>query len=597
MAAGKQVGAIRLGALLTWLSGGVASVFLFSGCGDGFLQFDWFTEQQKTVPDESLAGETIPFEESAAFKGTLAEKSWFDGTAPLRVRGFGVVMGLGKNGSTRCPTETRRRLVQDMYRLHREQFSRSESGISPEALIADPDTAVVEVEGLIPPGARKGSTFDISVSALPGTETKTLVGGRLLFCELERFRAVNETTALRGKRMAVAAGPVFTNPFKNDDQGELVSSTRVGVVMGGGRTLSDRPVALVVTPPSYQVARSIEERINARFDGPDKIGDAVSPTLVSVIVPSNYKDRPAHFLHVLRHLSLGGGRAAIDRQIAALAKEMVANDPPFDELRLALEAVGRDAVPTVKKLYTHSDDDVSYHAAIAGLRLEDELAVEVIGAHAENRGSPYRLEAIRELGFAKNVRRGAYPLRRLLNEEDPRIQVAAYESLVMRNDYSLDSVRVGRDNFILDVVRTKNPGCVYAKRYGQQRIALFGEGMSCRPPLFLALPDDSLTINANERDRRLKVIRRTPTRSAASPAVAAPFEISGLLDLLGSDAEVTDQGKVQGLGVDYSRVVRTLAELCETGDLPARFVLERPTTIDIFGPLPGAERPESSTVQ
>ena len=41
------------------------------------------------------------------------------------------------------------------------------------------DTAVVVVEGLIPPGATEGTRFDLRVFAHPMTSTTSLEGGRL----------------------------------------------------------------------------------------------------------------------------------------------------------------------------------------------------------------------------------------------------------------------------------------------------------------------------------------------------------------------------------------------------------------------------------
>jgi len=53
--------------------------------------------------------------DSAAVRGTIGAICYYDGMRPLRVRGYGLVVGLGKNGSRDCPRRVRERVVQNMY--------------------------------------------------------------------------------------------------------------------------------------------------------------------------------------------------------------------------------------------------------------------------------------------------------------------------------------------------------------------------------------------------------------------------------------------------------------------------------------------------
>ena len=45
----------------------------------------------------------------------------------------------------------------------------------------------------------------------------------------------------------------------------------------------------------------------------------------------------------------------------------------------------------------------------------------------------------------------ATPLRRLLDDEDPRVRIAAYEELTARRDLAVQSRPVGVDNFLLEL--------------------------------------------------------------------------------------------------------------------------------------------------
>ncbi len=155
-----------------------------------------------------------PLAKSAAYRDTIGSKTVYQGMAPMRVRGYGLVVGLGNNGSSDCPRPVYDRLIEALYKQH--SFSSSVVGsrtISPERLIRDEDTAVVLVRGEIPPGAVAGSRFDVGVMAWPGTQTKSLRGGRLYTSDLHIYTTVAPNTTLSGQMLAKAAGPVFLNPF------------------------------------------------------------------------------------------------------------------------------------------------------------------------------------------------------------------------------------------------------------------------------------------------------------------------------------------------------------------------------------------------
>jgi len=185
-----------------------------------------------------------PLAKSAAYRDTIGSLTYYEGMGPMRVRGYGMVVGLGKNGSSDCPRPIYDRLVQNLYKHHR--FSSSvvgEKNITPEQLIADPDTAVVLVQGEIPPAAVEGTRFDVVVMALPGTQTKSLRGGRLFTADLEIFRELSSSVSISGQILAVAAGPVFLNPFAEGDAATK-SNPLEGIVVGGGMAVKDRRVRL-----------------------------------------------------------------------------------------------------------------------------------------------------------------------------------------------------------------------------------------------------------------------------------------------------------------------------------------------------------------
>ncbi|MFQ5494608.1 MAG: flagellar basal body P-ring protein FlgI [Phycisphaerae bacterium] len=254
--------------------------------------------------DLGVAPEAAPLADSAAYRDTIGAYTYYEGLRSMRVAGYGLVAGLGGEGASDCPRNIYNRLVQRLYKRHNFAGSRvGEITRTPEELIKSRDTAVVIVQANIPAGAVRGSRFDVSVSALPGTQTKSLIGGRLYATDLEILRPVSSSKAISGQVLAQAAGPLFINPFSGGDSATSVSP-RHAVIVNGGLCLQDRRLRLVLMRPSYQLARRIQDRVNAFFPGPRLTADAVSPSFVRLRVPEEYSDDTAHFLGLVRALYL-----------------------------------------------------------------------------------------------------------------------------------------------------------------------------------------------------------------------------------------------------------------------------------------------------
>lgn len=558
---------------------------MFAGCAaDG--------ESDKKIPlgvDPSMGA----FANSAAYRDTIGAYATFEGLTPMRVRGYGLVVGLGKSGSRDCPPNVYKRLVQHLHKRHR--FSSTLIGVrtvSPEALIGRLDTAVVLVQAEIPPAAVRGERFDVTVSVLPGTQTKSLRGGRLFATDLEMYRQVSAAAILTGQTLAHAAGPVFLNPFSDEDSATQTNPLQ-GLVIGGGVATVDRRVRLVLTEPSYRRVRQIQDRINAHFPAARKVADAVSPSFVRLTIPEEYHTHTGHFLALARSLYLSRDPARSAMNARALAAELTDPTAPHAQIALALEGLGQAALSVIDPLYAHQSESVSFHACVAGLRLGDHIASDTMALHAGDPTCPHRFQAIRALAEAEGMAGAAMSLRRLLHDEDPRIQVAAYEGLVERGDPTIDSTLLGGDNFRLDRIVTERSNLVYVKRGASRRIALFGKDLRCSPPVLYRSSDGGVTINANPGDEHLTLLRMVVASGSMSPPVPVPFELPALIELMGREAEIGHDGEILGLGVDYGGVVRALYHLCRDQSVNAKFVLEQPNVADLFGPPRPTGRPES----
>lgn len=143
--------------------------------------------------------------------GTAGSLCRLEGYLPQYITGYGLVVGLNGTGMANdVPTYLRQRFLVEMRRRG-ILANKGPMFVSAEQLLASPDVAVVVVEGLIPPGAAKGTPFDLWVTAIDGTQTTNLDGGTLWTTELGVEGAnpnINYTTPL-----AKARGPMFLNPF------------------------------------------------------------------------------------------------------------------------------------------------------------------------------------------------------------------------------------------------------------------------------------------------------------------------------------------------------------------------------------------------
>jgi hypothetical protein len=527
-----------------------------------------------------------PYASSAAYRNTIGELTSIQGTAGMAVRGYGVVVGLGTRGCTTIPRPLFERVVQSVYKHH--DFVDPIVGsnpVSPEQFLRDPDTAIVLVEGLIPPGAVKGSRFDLVVRAVPGTDTKSLRGGRLYSTDLYIYRDTAPGESIMGKVIAEGRGPLFHNPF-SDDKSATRDDPLEAVVLGGGEVEESRRVRLVLSEPSYPFARRIMDRINEQFPGEAKVADAVSPSFIQITIPARFVDDHDHFLGLIRALYITRDPSFGVQRARELSEELRMPDSPHAMISLAFEGLGRTSLPELELLYGDQRDWVSFHAAAAGLRLRDHAAADALAVHATKPSSPFRYQAIRALGRSEGMANALHTLRNLLNDEDPRVRVAAYDELARTHDYSLNTTRVAEDNFFLDLVPTKSEPLIYVKRTGTRRIALFGDGMRIAQPVFYRAPEGTVTIDWPAGEDELKLVRLTP-RGALSDRIVAPTDLPELVRFMGSDVVVIGKD-VQGAGLDYAHIVRALYRLCADGSINARFVLEEPNAAEIFGPT---ERP------
>ncbi len=556
----------------------------FGGCGP---------ETPKTVarPGGTM-GSAYPSSRPTGAEGTIGSVVTVDGIRLLRVRGFGLVTGLSGKGSRRCPEAIRDHILHTIrkQRMANPEHRNDPTEPTPEDMVASPDTAVVAVEGEIPAAAGVGRRFDVRITAID-EDTQSLAGGTLLPTELMLFRSISPQAAITGKPLARASGPIFINPFREQRDAAVVN-LREGHILGGAGVLEARSLRLVTLIESYATVRQVQDAINARFKSDPPAASAVSPSVLNLQVPASYRTREGRFLESVLHLPLVSSAAELEARARLLAGELAQPDAPQAELALNIEAVGKPAIAHLRPLYTAPNRAVNYFAARSGLRLGDDPAIEVVIRHAKDERSPFRYQAIRELGECVRNRRAAQALRELVDDKNLQIRVLSYEALRKADRTGIAESRIGADatRFTLEMMPSDSRPLVYVRRTQQPRIALIGgEKLACRPPLLYT--EGSLTLTARGDEKMITVIKRE--RGGVLGPYRVPLALTMLVHFMGEDLRTGTEGRLEGLGMSYDAVLAVLYRLCEGHSIDADLRWEDPELDNLLGPLSPVGRPES----
>jgi len=569
---------------------------MLAGCSEQEWKWDWWNKPQATTRPAGTMNNLASFSpqrKSPAIEGTIGSVTYLQGTRLLRVRGFGVVIGLGGKGSRNVRPGVKEQVIADLRRYHSANPHTTRDMPTAEKQLDSLDAAVVEVLAEIPAGATKNQRFDVFIRA-DDSGTQSLAGGYLIPCDLRIYQEVSAAEGIEGRIHASTAGPVFINPFTSSGSATTVN-LREGYVIGGGVNKVDRRLSLVALIESYATVRQIQDSINSRFKGEEKVADATSAANVELTLPPPFRNRRAYFLDLVMHLPLSSSPVNREARCKALVGELARPDAPLEDAALALEGLGGTVISMLQPLYTDSRRQVNYYAARTGLRLGDELAIEVIIRHARDERSPYRLPAIRELGDCSMAARAGTALRELLTNSDARIRILAYESLRKVEPDSVSRYVVGQrpENFIMEVVPSDGPAMIYARRTEVRRIAFIGgDRMMFRPPLLYSQPGQPVTISGKAGEPTITVLRKNVEGKNIGPK-KVPLSVAPLVRFLGNDLRTTPDGRIEGLGVDYAIILDMLYRFCEKGGINADMRWEEPTVEELVGPLKPMGRPES----
>lgn len=560
----------KLGAKLTALTLSIAAV-----CAVGISSSGCRTEPPPKRPVARY--QMLPLRKVPPFMvGSVFQQCDLSGTDPLNISSYGLVSHLRNTGDSTAPTAVRTWMLDYMAKrgFGQQRLGYNAPQYQPEAVLNDPQFAIVRVDGYLAPGARKGQTFDIFVSALPESRTTSLAHGELYETDLAVGGA--EVGGANINRVAIGAGPIFVNPAYtlagNEISKQGKTSLRYGVVMDGGIVSVDRAIGLRIREPEKSLSEHIADRINDRFQG---VGDMMShggrnwgQNIVAVAqdegrvnfyVPARYRGDWEHFSGVVMHLYMRGDPAFALLKGRELAAEAVKPDAPLQDITYAWEALGPVALPTILPLMSDTHPDVAFAAARAAAFLDDPSSLTALMQIAQDPRSSFQVSAVNTLAALPPTEQINEMLRQLLNMPNAQVRIAAYQALAHNKDPYIFT-RVIKDRFVLDIVPCEGPTMIYASRTGIPRIAIIGQRVNISTPIMFSALDGRLTIASVPKSNDLSIYYRGAVLTNSGQTVSEP-ELAELIARLGGEG--LQQDNARPLDFSYAEILAVLQDLAD----------------------------------
>ncbi|MEY3144310.1 MAG: hypothetical protein RLY21_2803 [Planctomycetota bacterium] len=535
------------------------------GCGEIVEQVPARPKQDRVNPTNFV------LDVDPMMRGTVASETAVAGLTPVVVRGYGLVVGLKETGGRLMPAEVRAMMVQELARRGIGNPTTSPEGWTPERLLDSPDTAIVVVEGVIPPGATKGTKFDLRVSALPGTDVTSLEGGRLYTTDLRPGPLM--VGSRQAKIIAEGKGNIFINPFVEPGATRRDAVNRlIGRILDGGSTKEDMPLKLKLATSSHTRARTIQTAINSTFPREprqkNETARGENSDSVELTVPPSFDGKTEDFIQLVRHVPLD--ITATETTAIAIRKALIANPGSAEAAMWRFRALGKRALPVIQDLYEYPEEEPRMAALRAGAALDDPLAVRPLLGMARSATTDNRIRAIGllgDMGFNPDVDLG---LRPLLDDTDVDVRLATYEALLKRKDPIITRMTID-EKFDVAIVPSEKE-MVYVAQSGRPTIAVFGVDLSVERPLTVSAWSNRLMVKADSGDDQLQVFFRQRPEIKPEIQLANP-RLAEFIPFLGHTTSV--ERPLPGLGLSYGETIGAVHLLWRSGYLKCDFKAEQ----------------------
>ena len=492
-----------------------------------------------------------------------------------KIEGVGLATGLDGTGSSPAPSGQRDFLMRNL--------ENDKEVKSIKAAVESKNTSIVLLRALMPPGIKKGERFDIEVGVMtsPKTDSSSLEYGLVRPTQLQALELLGRTVR-KGNITANATGRVLIDSLfktRQDDPDQLH-----GIIPGGGVCTKDRKIGLKVRTPetAVRVTRAIAHAINRRFtayttDGREGVAKPTTDRIVHLQIPNEYKHNIGRFLQVAMHVAVEENSADLVTRLDRLDRE-VADPSTTQRAALELEAIGEEAVPTLRRALQHHDPEVKFYVAQALAYMDEADGVDILKAAALEEPA-FRWHALTALASLKHVS-ARTALESLTNVESAETRYGAFRAMMARSPK--DPLVRGQwlvDDFHFHIVPSTAAPMLHISRSKRPEIVLFGANQTVADNFLYV--ESGLTVQGIGNER-LRITRYIPSEGEFTKTCST--DIYEMIETL------TD------VGVDYTTFIKMFRDASKAKTLNTRFVIN---AVPMIGRKPsmaqaGKLRPEVS---
>jgi flagellar basal body P-ring protein FlgI len=485
-----------------WLLGGLGAILLvLAGCSHS-------AQQRGQAADDSDAYRAeVP---------TIGDRTSVGNAEPIPLGGVGLVTGLEGTGGD-C--------AHDSYRAMLAEDLRKQGFHNVNELLNSPSTALVIVEGYLPPGASKDDPIDVEVKLPPGSKATSLRGGVLQKCRLFNYDFARNLRPdyngaeglLKGHPLAIAEGPVLVGVGDGDESARAKS----GRIWSGGRVRKDYPLALLMNPNHQlgSLTALIADRINSTFSAglrgalDTRLASTSDKYSVALRVPAQYRLNLERYLRVVRLIPLGesadmpSSKGEDHRSYRQRLSEDLLDPAKTVVSALRLEALGPKSIPALREGLKSNHPLVRFTSAEALAYLGspacgEELA-QVVMQYPMLR--VFALAALASLDEAIcHIK-----LQELVHADlDDEARIGSFRALfaLSPSDPLIRGDLLG-DSFWLHRVDQGGKPLIHVSTVKRAEIVLFGETPCLKPPFSFLAGEFAITATAD--DTRCTISRFT----------------------------------------------------------------------------------------
>jgi hypothetical protein len=296
---------------------------------------------------------------------------------------------------------------------------------------------------------------------------------------------------------------------------------------------------------------------------------AVSESLNELKTPAKYKFQRLRFISIVKAMYLNQTPDVTKERIITFIKKLVVGEDRNDA-EIALETIGNEAIDKLAAILNSSNEEVRFRAARCMLNLGNDKGLETLRQTAIDKNSKYRLEALAAITASAKRNDAAVVARKLLQDENLDVRLAAYESLRKLEDIVITEKLIGR-GFYLEQIGQTEYKTIFVSRSGQPRIALLGTPIYCHDNIFVESGDGNITINAPAGQKYVSIIKKHPVRPEMIIQAKSSFELGDIIQTLCEESAKRMDEKRSGLNVSYGEMIVLLQQMCDKGAIKAEF--------------------------